>query len=159
MNGKEKAMFGAGCFWGVQANFDKTPGVLKTTVGYSGGHSENPSYEEVCSGKTGHAEVVLIEYDPSIVTYSDLLMRFFEIHNPTTRNRQGWDVGAQYRSSIMYFNEKQKEVADRMIQDLESSGVFGRPIVTEVVKAVTFYSAEEYHQKYHEKHGNVGCPV
>lgn len=155
----EKAMFGAGCFWGVQSSFDKVKGVVRTSAGYSGGHTRNPSYEEVCSGKTGHAEVVLVEYDPSKVSYRDLLIHLFKMHDPTTKDRQGFDFGKQYRSSIMYFDEKQKEEAKAIIKDLEKGKAFRRPIVTEVVPAGSFYRAEQYHQKYHEKHGLAGCHV
>ena len=121
----EKAMFGAGCFWGVQSSFDKVKGVVRTSAGYSGGHTRNPSYEEVCSGKTGHAEVVLMEYDPSKVSYRDLLIHLFKMHDPTTKDRQGFDFGKQYRSSIMYFDEKQKEEAKAIIKDLEKDGLAG----------------------------------
>jgi peptide-methionine (S)-S-oxide reductase len=155
----EKAMFGAGCFWGVQSSFDKVKGVISTQVGYSGGNKVDPTYEEVCSGRTGHAEVILIQFDPEIVSYQELLMVLFKIHDPTTKDRQGWDIGKQYRSSIMYFDPKQKKIAMNVIEDLEKRKVFRRKIVTEVVPAGPFYRAEEYHQKYHEKHGMVGCPV
>lgn len=155
----KKAMFGAGCFWGVQASFDTIEGVMHTLVGYSGGHKKDPTYQEVCTGRTGHAEVVLLEYDPSKVSYQDLLLFFFRIHDPTTPDRQGWDIGKQYRSSIMYFDEDQKKEAEEVIGELERRKVFRRSIVTEIVEAGPFYRAEEYHQKYNEKHGRSGCPV
>ncbi len=159
MEGSKKAIFGAGCFWGVQSSFDKVKGVLKTTVGYSGGKTKDPTYEEVCSNSTGHAEVLLIEYDPSKVSFKQLLTHLFNIHDPTTLDRQGYDFGNQYRSSIMYLDEDQKVQAEEMIRVLEEKKVFPRPIVTEVVPAGPFYEAEEYHQKYHEKHGLSGCPI
>jgi peptide-methionine (S)-S-oxide reductase len=157
MSGIKKAMLGAGCFWGVQSSFDKVKGVLKTTVGYSGGHKENPTYEEVCTDTTGHAEVVLIEYDPDSVSYRQLLMHFFNIHDPTTRDRQGYDFGRQYRSSIMYYDQDQKVEAENLVKELSEKKIFRSPIVTEIVPAGPFYRAEEYHQKYHQKHGLVGC--
>jgi peptide-methionine (S)-S-oxide reductase len=159
MEATEKAMLGAGCFWGVQSSLDKLKGVIQTTVGYSGGNTEDPSYEEVCSGKTGHAEVVLIHFNPSVLSFRQILIHFFRMHDPTTKDRQGFDFGKQYRSSIMYFDDDQKREAEAIIKDLENGKEFRRPIVTEVVPAGPFYKAEEYHQKYHEKHGFVGCHV
>jgi peptide-methionine (S)-S-oxide reductase len=148
---KEKAIFAAGCFWGVESAFRKIEGVISTRVGYTGGHIENPTYEDVCSHKTGHAEAVEITFDPSIVSYNELLNTFWKIHDPTTLNRQGWDVGAQYRSAIFYLNETQRAVALSLKERLEKSGEFKKPIVTEIVPATEFYEAEEYHQQYHEK--------
>ena len=147
----EIATFGAGCFWGVEQRFGKVEGVLETVVGYSGGKMENPTYKDVCTDKTGHAEVVRVTYDPSIVSYEELLEYFWDMHNPTTLNRQGWDVGTQYRSAVFYHNEEQKEAAMKLKEKLDKSGKYKNPIVTEIVPAGKFYRAEEYHQKYHEK--------
>lgn len=149
------ATFAAGCFWGVEDVFRKTKGVISTTVGYTGGHFENPKYNEVCSGRTGHAESVQIEFDPEIVSYEKLLGIFWANHNPTTLNEQGPDVGSQYRSAIFYHNDDQKNTAGNLKEKLDNSGTFGSPIVTEIAKASTFYKAEDYHQQYFEK-GNVG---
>lgn len=149
----KKATFGAGCFWGVEAAFRKLKGVLSVTSGYAGGMHPNPTYEEVCTGRTGHAEVVQIEYDPGQVSYDDLLGLFWDIHDPTTLNRQGPDVGTQYRSAI-FFHEDSQEVQARKSKEV-SSGRFGRPIVTEVAPAETFYPAEDYHQRYFEKIGHA----
>ena len=148
----EKATFGAGCFWGVEARFRKLEGVIDAVSGYSGGHTENPTYKEVCTDKTGHAEVVQVTYDPSIVSYEDLLEIFWNIHNPTTLNRQGWDVGTQYRSVVFYHNQDQKEKALQLKEKLDKSGKYKKPIVTQIVPLKEFYRAEEYHQKYYEKH-------
>jgi peptide-methionine (S)-S-oxide reductase len=147
----EKAIFAAGCFWGVEAAFRKIEGVISTRVGYTGGHFKNPTYENVCSHKTGHAEAIVITFDPSIVSYNQLLDIFWKIHDPTTLNRQGWDVGTQYRSAIFYLNENQRAAALSSKEKLEKSGEFKKPIVTEIVPATEFYEAEEYHQQYHEK--------
>ena len=147
----EIATFGAGCFWGVEQRFGKVEGVLETVVGYSGGKMENPTYKDVCTDKTGHAEVVRVTYDPSIVSYEELLEYFWDMHNPTTLNRQGWDVGTQYRSAVFYHNEGQKEIALKLKEKLDQSGKYNKPIVTEIVPAGKFYRAEKYHQKYHEK--------
>jgi peptide-methionine (S)-S-oxide reductase len=149
----EKATFGAGCFWGVEEAFRRIKGVISTVVGYAGGKTENPTYKEVCTDKTGHAEVIQIEFDPSKITFDDLLAVFFQIHDPTTKNRQGPDVGSQYRSVIFYHSKKQEESARAYKEQLELSGRFDGPIVTEILPAGPFYLAEEYHQKYHEKHG------
>jgi len=148
---KEKATFGAGCFWGVEAAFRKVKGVISTRVGYTGGHFENPTYEDVCSHKTGHAEAVEIIYDPSIVTYEGLLNIFWKIHDPTTLNWQGWDVGTQYRSAIFYHNDEQKAEALASKEKIKKSGIYKKEIVTEIVPASKFYEAEEYHQQYNEK--------
>ncbi len=149
----EKATFGAGCFWGVEEAFRRVKGVTSTTVGYAGGKTVDPTYKEVCTDKTGHAEVIEIEFDPSKITFDDLLAIFFQIHDPTTRNRQGPDVGSQYRSVIFYHSAKQEESARAYKEQLELSGRYDGPIVTEILPAGPFYRAEEYHQKYHEKNG------
>ncbi|MFR7963342.1 MAG: peptide-methionine (S)-S-oxide reductase MsrA [Alphaproteobacteria bacterium] len=151
------AIFAAGCFWGVQAAFDAVPGVWSTRVGYTGGSAVNPSYEQVCRGNTGHAEAVEIAYDPEQVSYDELLDVFFSIHNPTTRDRQGPDIGHQYRSAIFYLNAEQKEAAVAKILELNRSGKFPAPIVTEIVPAKTFYPAEDYHQDYLKKQGLKTC--
>jgi len=148
-----KATFGAGCFWHVEDLLHKTKGVKSTAVGYIGGQLPNPTYEEVCTDKTGHAEAVEVDYDPDKISYKELLDVFWANHNPTTLNRQGPDVGIQYRSAIFYHNEKQKEIAENSKESLEKSGKYASPIVTEIVPAPTFYKAEEYHQKYFKKHG------
>ena len=148
----EKATFGAGCFWGVEARFRKVEGVIDAISGYSGGHTRDPTYKDVCTDKTGHAEVVQVTYNPSIVSYEDLLEIFWNIHNPTTLNRQGWDIGTQYRSVVFYNNEEQKEKAMRLKEKLDKSGKYKKPIVTEILPLKEFYRAEEYHQRYYEKH-------
>jgi peptide-methionine (S)-S-oxide reductase len=153
----KKATFGAGCFWGVEAEFRNVPGVIEAIVGYSGGRTENPTYEQVCTDQTGHAEVVEVEYDPSRVSYGQLLDVFWSSHDPTQLNRQGPDFGTQYRSVIFYHDEEQKAEAEASKARLDSSGTFRRPIVTQVVPAVPFYRAEEYHQRYLEKHGRASC--
>lgn len=153
----KEAMFGAGCFWGVQYNFDQIKGVIETEVGYAGGHTQDPTYKEVCTDKTGHAEVVHLRYDSEIVSYDELLKNFWENHDPTTMNRQGPDVGSQYRSIIFYYNNEQKAAAERLKNELNKSGKYRTPVVTEVVPAGTFYKAEEYHQKYFEKTGRKVC--
>ncbi len=155
----KKATFGAGCFWGVEATFRQVPGVVETAVGYSGGTLPNPTYQDVCGHGTGHAEVVEVEFDPAIVSYEQLLDVFWNVHNPTTRNRQGFDVGTQYRSVIFYHDDEQRVAAEESKSALDHSGRFSRPIVTEIVPAATFYRAEEYHQRYHEKHGGHGCSL
>ncbi|MFH0801567.1 MAG: bifunctional methionine sulfoxide reductase B/A protein [bacterium] len=154
----EKATFAAGCFWGVEETFRTQKGVVSTRVGYTGGTMKNPTYEDVCAGGTGHAEAVEVEYDPSIVSYEKLLDFFWKIHDPTTPNRQGPDVGSNYRSAIFYWNESQEKAALESKERLEKSGKFGRKIVTEIVPASEFYPAEEYHQKYDLKHGIKSCP-
>ena len=152
----EKAIFAAGCFWGVQAAFDKIKEVIKTTVGYTGGNFKNPSYEDVCSNKTGHAEAILIEFNPKIVSYEKLLEIFWKIHNPTTLNKQGHDIGTQYRSAVFYYNKKQKELAVKSRG--KESKKYKDKIVTQIVKASKFYPAENYHQKYYLKH-KVVCNI
>lgn len=157
---KETAMFGAGCFWGVEELYRKLPGVLSTEVGYSGGSMENPTYEEVCTGSTGHVESVKVTYDPSVVTYDELLKVFWDNHNPTTKNRQGPDVGSQYRSVIFYKTPEQKKRADASKRELEQSGKWGKAgIVTEIIPALPFYRAEEYHQQYLAKKGLSSCHI
>ncbi|HEX8235306.1 MAG TPA: peptide-methionine (S)-S-oxide reductase MsrA [Abditibacteriaceae bacterium] len=153
----EKATFGAGCFWGVEEAFRQTPGVTSTAVGYAGGTLDNPTYEQVCTGRTGHAEVVQVEFDPAQVSYEQLLQVFWENHNPTQLNRQGPDVGTQYRSAIFYHSPEQQAAAQRSKQQLEASGRFNRPVVTQIEAASTFYRAEEYHQQYLEKRGMRSC--
>lgn len=153
----EKATFGAGCFWGVEAAFRQVKGVKSTAVGFSGGTVENPSYQEVCTGRTGHAEVVQVEYDPSAVSYDALLDVFWNSHDPTTLNRQGPDVGTQYRSAVYFHNKEQEEAARASKEALDKSGRFGRPIVTEITPASEFYMAEDYHQQYFEKRGLSSC--
>jgi peptide-methionine (S)-S-oxide reductase len=154
----EKATFGAGCFWHVEEAFQHLKGVLSTTVGYTGGTLKNPTYEDVCTDKTGHAEVIELTYDPKKITYEELLRVFWDIHNPTTKNRQGPDVGTQYRSAIFYHSPEQKTVAELSKKDLEQSGRYSKKIVTEITEATTFYPAEEYHQRYLSKHGLAACP-
>ena len=148
-----KATFGAGCFWHVEDLLSKTKGVTSTKVGYIGGQLPDPTYEEVCTDKTGHAEAVEVEYDPDEISYGELLDIFWKNHNPTTLNRQGPDVGIQYRSAIFYHNDQQKEVAEKSKQLLDESTQYGHPIVTQIIAAPIFYPAEEYHQKYFKKHG------
>ncbi len=151
------ATFGAGCFWGVEEAFRKLPGVTDTAVGYMGGSKENPSYQDVCGGHTGHAEVVRVAYDPDKTGYGRLLEVFWAIHDPTTLNRQGPDVGSQYRSVVFFHDEAQEKAAKVMKEALEKNRKFGGAIVTEIVPAKTFWRAEEYHQRYLEKHGRVHC--
>lgn len=151
--GLEKATFAAGCFWGIEAAFRQVKGVIATAVGYSGGHFERPSYEQVCTLNTGHAEAVRVIFDPKIVSYETLLDVFWKIHDPTTQDRQGPDIGKQYRSVIFYHNEEQKNAALTSKEKLEKSGVFKNSIVTEIVPVSAFYMAEDYHQQYFEKKG------
>jgi len=153
----EKATFGAGCFWGVQAAFDRIPGVVETAVGYEGGTLDNPTYREVCTDRTGHAEVVQVTFDPEKVGYRQLLDAFFGEHNPTELNRQGPDHGTQYRSVIFYHSPEQQQAAEAAIARLTAEHKFPRPIVTQAVPAQSFWPAEEYHQKYLEKRGAVSC--
>jgi peptide-methionine (S)-S-oxide reductase len=152
-----KATFGAGCFWGVEEEFRKVPGVLDTAVGYSGGTRANPTYEDVCTDGTGHAEVVEVDYDPERASYETLLNVFWNGHNPTQLNRQGPDVGTQYRSVIFFHTPEQEAAARASKEQLERSGRFGRPIVTEISPAKPFWRAEEYHQRYLEKRGLGSC--
>jgi peptide-methionine (S)-S-oxide reductase len=151
------ATFGAGCFWGVEEAFRKTPGVTETAVGYMGGGLENPTYQAVCTDRTGHAEVVQVQFDPKQVSYDQLLEIFWGLHDPTTKNRQGPDVGTQYRSAVFYHDQEQEESAAAMKERLDASGRFRRPIVTEITPASTFWRAEEYHQQYIQKQGGSSC--
>jgi len=151
------ASFGAGCFWGVEEAFRRTPGVTETAVGYMGGHLENPTYQEVCTDRTGHAEVVQVQFDPSQISYEKLLEIFWAVHDPTTLNRQGPDVGTQYRSVVFYHDAAQQAAAAEGKARLQASGRFRRPVVTEITPAMTFWRAEEYHQKYIQKQGGASC--
>ena len=151
------ATLGAGCFWGVEASFQKIKGVRSTTVGYSGGVFKNPRYEDVCTGETGHAEVVQIEFDVKQVSYKDLLKIFWGCHDPTQLNRQGPDIGTQYRSIIFFHDSTQKDIAKTSLKTLESSGKHSKPIATQIVEACHFYPAEEYHQQYLAKRGLIKC--
>ena len=155
----EKATFAAGCFWGVEDAFRKTPGVLDAVSGYTGGRTEDPSYEDVCYRDTGHAEAVEVTYDPAEVTYDELLRKFGELHDPTQVNRQGPDVGDQYRTGVFYHSEAQKEAAEAWKAGLDDSGTLRRPVATEITPAGPFYRAEEYHQRYFEKTGRGACHV
>lgn len=151
------ALFAAGCFWGVQFYFDQVPGVVKTTVGYTGGHTENPTYEDVITHMTGHAEAILVEFDPDKVTYRTLLKQFFRMHDPTQLNRQGPDVGDNYRSAIFYFDDTQKAEANEITQETQEH--INRHIVTQIEPAATFYEAEPYHQKFSERTGIGMCHI
>ena len=153
----EKAVFAAGCFWGVEETFRQVKGVRSTRVGYLGGTLPNPTYEDVCTDQTGHAEAVEVEYDPAQVAYEDLLNIFWNMHDPTTPNRQGLDIGTQYRSAIFYSTPEQEAAARRSQEQMERSGRFERPIVTEIVPAPALYEAEEYHQQYLVKRGLERC--
>ena len=155
----ETATFGAGCFWGVEAAFRQLPGVTRTAVGYLGGTLKNPTYKDVCTGRTGHAEVVEVTYDPARVSYEDLLNVFWTNHNPTTLNRQGPDVGTQYRSAIFYHSDAQRDLATASKNAMGQSGKFRQPIVTEITPATPFYVAEDYHQQYLEKRGLASCHI
>lgn len=154
----ETAIFAAGCFWGVELNFSKVDGVKETQVGYIGGDTEDPTYEEICGKTTGHAEAIEIKYDPSVINYEGLLEKLWEFHDPTTLNRQGPDQGTQYRSAIFYLDEVQKNLAEKSILELDASGKFKDPVVTSLEVAGKFWRAEEYHQKYLEKKGiTIAC--
>lgn len=155
----EKATFGAGCFWGVEEAFRNLKGVISTTVGYAGGSKENPSYQDVCNDDTGHAEVVEVEFDPAQIGYDQLLNVFWSNHNPTTRDRQGPDVGTQYRSVIFYHSPGQRAAAEASKETLDKSGRFNRPIVTQIEPAPKFWPAEEYHQQYLAKRGQSHCAI
>ena len=155
----DKAMFGAGCFWGVEALFLKVPGVVEVTSGYSGGHKENPNYEEVCTDKTGHAEVVEVVFDPGKVSYEQLVEFFWIMHDPTTLNRQGPDVGTQYRSAIFFYSKEQEEIAKESKTMQNQSGKHTQPVVTEITEASKFWRAEKYHQQYIENHPGYVCPL
>lgn len=147
----QRALFASGCFWGTEYHFQRAPGVLSTRVGYTGGHTPHPTYREVCSGKTGHAEAVEVLFDPDVISYEELAKLFFETHDPTQVNRQGPDVGTQYRSAIFYLDDAQKATAERLIAELEAKGY---RVATEVTKATTFWPAEDYHQKYYDRTGH-----
>ena len=153
--GAERATFAAGCFWGIEAAFREIEGVLKTTVGYTGGTVDHPSYEQVCSDATGHAEAVEVWFDPSVVSYGDLLDTFWAVHDPTTRNRQGWDFGSQYRSAIFVHDPEQERQAIAARDARQAS--LTKEIVTQIAPATEFYDAEDYHQRYFEKHGGAVC--
>lgn len=155
----ELATFGAGCFWGVELKFRGVEGVREAIVGYEGGETADPTYRDVCTGRTGHAEVVQVEYDPGVVSFGRLLDVFFTLHDPTTADRQGPDIGSQYRSAIFFHDESQKLAAESKIASLAAEGRFRRPIVTQVMPSRTFYRAEEYHQQYLEKNGRAGCSI
>jgi peptide-methionine (S)-S-oxide reductase len=155
----ELATFGAGCFWGVEETFRQIPGVISTAVGYSGGSKENPTYEDVCTDRTGHAEVVQVEFDPARVSYEQLLEVFWKSHNPTTLNRQGPDVGTQYRSLIFYHSPQQEAAARASKERLQASGQYKKPVVTQIEPARTFWRAAEYHQQYLAKRGLSSCPI
>lgn len=155
----QQAIFAAGCFWGVQYYFDQVPGVEATTAGYTGGHTTNPSYEEVCTHTTGHAEAVSIDFDPDTISYEMLLMHFFRMHDPTQLNRQGPDVGDSYRSAIFYVDEDQKAIAEKVVLKLTKEKQFDKPIVTALELATAFYPAEDYHQKFAERTGRGMCHI
>lgn len=155
----EKATFAAGCFWGVEATFRKLPGVIETAVGYEGGSTQNPTYHDVCTDHTGHAEVVQVTFDPARISYDKLLDAFWSGHNPTTPNRQGPDVGTQYRSAIFFHSPQQEAAARASKATREATGKYNRPIVTEITSASNFYRAEEYHQQYLEKRGATSCHI
>jgi len=156
---QEIATFGAGCFWGIEAAFRRVPGVLDATVGYSGGRTENPSYQDVCTDTTGHAEVVQVTFDPAKLSYEQLLDVFWTIHDPTQVNRQGPDYGKQYRTAIFFHSPEQEAAAKKSKQALEASGKLRRPVATEITPAGTFWRAEEYHQRYLEKRGAASCHI
>lgn len=155
----EKAMFGAGCFWGVEASFAALPGVTETAVGYSGGATERPTYEDVCNGHTGHTEVVQVVYDPTKISYETLVDKFFALHDPTQVNRQGPDIGDQYRSAIFYMSPEQEKTAKAVRDKLEQSARYHKPIATVIEPAASFWRAEEYHQRYFEKRGGGSCRI
>ncbi|MDX1642189.1 MAG: peptide-methionine (S)-S-oxide reductase MsrA [Balneolaceae bacterium] len=156
----ETAVFGAGCFWCVEAIYERVNGVLSVESGYAGGHVENPSYKQVTTGTTGHAEVARLEYDPSVISYEELLEVFWHTHNPTTKNRQGADVGPQYRSVIFYMNEEQKEIAEESLKKTDASDLWEDPIVTEIEPLSNYSVAENYHQNYYENNPNAGyCSI
>ena len=155
----KKAVFAAGCFWGVESTFQQMDGVKSTTVGYIGGKVKNPSYELVCTGLTGHAEAVEVEYNPNVISFEKLLDTFFELHDPTTLNRQGPDIGTQYRSAAYFSNDEEKQLIENKISLLNESGKFNSRIVTEIEEITEFYNAEDYHQDYYKKRGIDGCAI
>ena len=155
IDGALRATFAAGCFWGVEASFREVEGVLKTSVGYTGGSATDPSYKQVCSGTTGHAEAVEVWFDPALVSYEELLSTFWTIHDPTTRDRQGWDFGSQYRSAVFFHDAEQERLAIASREQYQQR--LSRPIVTEITPASVFYDAEDYHQRYFEKNGGASC--
>lgn len=155
----EKATFGAGCFWGVEEAYRTLPGVASTAVGYMGGTLQSPTYHDVCSGRTGHAEIVQVEYDPAVISYDKLLEVFWSNHNPTTKDRQGPDIGSQYRSAIFFHTPEQQEAATKSVQALTEAKRFRDPIVTQIVPAADFWRAEEYHQQYLKKQGKTHCGI
>ncbi|GAC1365941.1 MAG: peptide-methionine (S)-S-oxide reductase MsrA [Actinomycetota bacterium] len=154
-----KATFGAGCFWGVEHAFRQVPGVIDTGVGFAGGKTENPSYKDVCGHRTGHAEVVQVDYDPEQVSYRQLLDVFFQVHNPTTKNRQGFDLGSQYRSVVFYHDEAQRAAALATKDAVDASGKHRKKVVTQIEPAPTFWRAEEYHQRYYDRKGITSCDI
>jgi peptide-methionine (S)-S-oxide reductase len=156
---EQVASFAAGCFWGVEARFREVPGVVDAVCGYMGGHAPNPTYKQVCTGETGHAETVQVTFDADAVSYEELLDVFFDMHNPTTLNRQGPDFGSQYRSAAFWHDAGQREAAQRKIAELDASGKWPKPLVTQLVEAGTFWRAEEYHQRYFEKNGGAHCHI
>jgi methionine-S-sulfoxide reductase len=155
----EEAIFAAGCFWGVQDYFDQVPGVVETEVGYTGGHVDNPSYQQVCTHRTGHAEATRVVFDPSKVSYGALLKQFFHMHDPTQLNRQGPDIGDNYRSAVFYKDENQKQAAIKLIDELSKSGKYKKPIVTTLEPAAKWWPAEDFHQKYTQKTGIGACHI
>ena len=156
---QQTASFAAGCFWGVEARFLEMDGVVDAVSGYQGGHMENPTYKQVCGGDTGHAEAVQVTFDDETVSYDQLLDLFFDMHNPTTLNRQGPDFGSQYRSAIFWYDNKQKAAAEQKIRDIDASGKWPNPVVTQLQQAPQFWRAEEYHQRYFEKNGAGYCHI
>ena len=158
-NDNKKAVFAAGCFWGVESTFQQLDGVNSTTVGYTGGKVKNPSYELVCTGLTGHAEAVEVDYNPSVISFSELVDVFFKLHDPTTMNRQGPDIGTQYRSAAYFSNNEEKDIIESKINDLNESGEYTSRVVTEVEPIESFYDAEDYHQDYYKKRGIDGCAI
>jgi peptide-methionine (S)-S-oxide reductase len=156
----QQATFGAGCFWCVEAIYQRVNGVISVESGYSGGHVDNPTYREVTSGETGHAEVVRVDFDPAVISFEELLEVFWHTHDPTTLNRQGADVGPQYRSAIFYHNDKQKEIAEKSLRKTDESDLWSDPIVTEISPLINYYTAEDYHQNYFNNNPNAGyCSV
>jgi peptide-methionine (S)-S-oxide reductase len=156
---QQTASFAAGCFWGVEARFREVEGVLDAVSGYMGGHTQNPSYQDICSGNTGHAEAVQVTFDDAQVSYRELLDLFFDLHNPTTLNRQGPDFGSQYRSAVFWHDDEQRAAAEQKISEVNASGKWPGPVVTQLAKAPEFWRAEEYHQRYFEKNGASHCKI